>query len=265
MMSFLCGFIFGTGFGMPLLKFLLKKVVPEKEYAKIVAKLRPLEAELRRSFEPRSQAIAPAPAGGGGGSTEDEAATDECTRCHCTMDIPPGYHPTKYCHACAQELVMQYEAAFELAAGAAEALPSLPEPWPVEDVHGVSHVYATFPVDQFHEQALAKVLSLAFQLEMSRRVDGASMIAEERQRQIRVEGWTPEHDDEYLYGELAKRGAALAVSHTDAIVMDDGTQVLPWKSHPAPRSLVIAGALIAAEIDSLLRISIQPVPEEVQP
>jgi hypothetical protein len=90
------------------------------------------------------------------------------------------------------------------------------------------------------------------------------MIAAERQRQIYVEGWTAEHDDEYQYGELAKRAAALAVAHTDAIVMDDGEQVLPWKEHPAPRSLVIAGALIAAEIDSLLRVYILPVPEDAQ-
>lgn len=86
-------------------------------------------------------------------------------------------------------------------------------------------------------------------------VTGAEMIAAERQRQVEVEGWTREHDDEHTFGELAKRAAALAVAHTDAIVLDDGEQVKPWKMHREPRSLVIAGALIAAEIDRIHRSS----------
>jgi hypothetical protein len=84
-------------------------------------------------------------------------------------------------------------------------------------------------------------------------MNGIELIATERQRQIDAEGWTLEHDDEHIFGELAKRAAALAVSHTDAIVMDDGERVLPWKEHRHPRNLVIAGALIAAEIDRLQR------------
>jgi hypothetical protein len=84
-------------------------------------------------------------------------------------------------------------------------------------------------------------------------MSGIELIAAERQRQIDVENWTPEHDDAHQFGDLAKRAAALAVSHTDAIVMDDGERVLPWKEHLAPRSLIIAGALIAAEIDRLQR------------
>lgn len=82
---------------------------------------------------------------------------------------------------------------------------------------------------------------------------GVELIAEERKRQIDVEVWTAQHDDDHQHGELVKRAAALAVSHTDAIVMDDGERVLPWKEHLAPRSLIIAGALIAAEIDRLQR------------
>lgn len=84
-------------------------------------------------------------------------------------------------------------------------------------------------------------------------MSGADLITAERQRQIDVEGWTSEHDDLHQYGELAKKAAALAVSYTDAVVMEDGDQILPWKEHPHPRSLVIAGALIAAEIDRLQR------------
>lgn len=34
-------------------------------------------------------------------------------------------------------------------------------------------------------------------------MNGAQLIAEERQRQIEVENWTPEHDDEYDNEELA--------------------------------------------------------------
>jgi hypothetical protein len=89
---------------------------------------------------------------------------------------------------------------------------------------------------------------------------GVGLIAAERKRQVEAEGWAPDHDDEHLFGELAKRGAALAVAHTDAVVMDGDEQVRPWKMHTAPRSLVIAGALIAAEIDRLQRLNAKQTP-----
>lgn len=87
---------------------------------------------------------------------------------------------------------------------------------------------------------------------------GIELIAAERKRQIEVEGWTPEHDDKYICGEL--RDAALAYG----IVCDDRAgdcasdwwpwDVGWWKPSDDPiRNLVKAGALIAAEIDRLQR------------
>lgn len=90
---------------------------------------------------------------------------------------------------------------------------------------------------------------------------GAEMIAAERQRQMDVEGWTPDHDAEHGACEMAMAAVAYAIQ-----AIDDTNGVhctppavawWPWESvwfKPTDpiRSLVKAGALIAAEIDRLL-------------
>ena len=96
---------------------------------------------------------------------------------------------------------------------------------------------------------------------------GAEMIAAERRRQIEVEGWTPDHDDEHYCGEMA--GAATSYAHLAARQLGSGMfaaeMAAPpsqdwrwshewWKPSEDPlRNLVRAGALIAAEIDRLVR------------
>ena len=40
---------------------------------------------------------------------------------------------------------------------------------------------------------------------------GIDLIAEERQRQISVEGWTPQHDDTHTDNSLAKAAACYAM------------------------------------------------------
>lgn len=76
---------------------------------------------------------------------------------------------------------------------------------------------------------------------------GAELIAQERQRQVEQEGWTPEHDARHVNGELAEAAAAYAT----------GTLSLwPWglswwKPKDRISNLVRAGALIAAEIDRI--------------
>lgn len=94
---------------------------------------------------------------------------------------------------------------------------------------------------------------------------GAELIAAERQRQVRAEGWSASHDDSHNHGELAISAACYAAHGTDAEVSMHGEDAMPWGScddkrrkHDRVRQLTIAGALIAAEIDRLLRLKSQP-------
>jgi hypothetical protein len=100
---------------------------------------------------------------------------------------------------------------------------------------------------------------------------GAHQILSERQRQLEVEGYGAEHDAQNVNGELAQAAAAYAlgseVSHIHfartvgpKVSLDNLVEIWPatWAphydkrgQHPRLRQLVIAGALIAAEIDRL--------------
>lgn len=97
---------------------------------------------------------------------------------------------------------------------------------------------------------------------------GIELIAEERQRQISEEGWTPEHDDDHQEFELAAAGATYALKAAgfpdaphiigDNIRFNNEVPLWPfsleaWKPGEPIRDLVKAGALIAAEIDRLQR------------
>ena len=109
---------------------------------------------------------------------------------------------------------------------------------------------------------------------------GIQRIADERARQIAEEGWTPEHDDEHLQGELALVGALYATpmrlfeqrrNDDLAVIFCDpwpSTWTKRWDKRlvrrddpPFPNNADIfrihelekAGALVAAEIDRLLR------------
>jgi hypothetical protein len=112
---------------------------------------------------------------------------------------------------------------------------------------------------------------------------GAELIAGERQRQIEKEGWTADHDDEHKDGELAIAAACYAApysikadvcrlipcscreaccEHFGGTIEKRGWQdPWPWSEgwdkrgkHSRIKSLAVAGALIAAEIDRLLRV-----------
>lgn len=96
-------------------------------------------------------------------------------------------------------------------------------------------------------------------------MDGAQRIAAERKRQVEVEGWDAAHDDRpFRKGRLAVAAAcyALHAGH----VLDParvGWEHKPpsfwpfagrwWKPKDPVRDLERAGALIAAEIDRILR------------
>ena len=86
----------------------------------------------------------------------------------------------------------------------------------------------------------------------------------ERVRQITVEGWTTEHDDTHVEGELAGAASAYAMSAAAAIQLrrDAPLRDIPpffmfkpchWEPTNARRDLVKAGALILAEIERLDR------------
>lgn len=99
---------------------------------------------------------------------------------------------------------------------------------------------------------------------------GAEMIAAERQRQKSGEGWTSAHDEQHAKGELVDAAICYA-TNTDAhdgFVRTGDTEydyfapLWPWSDswdkrskHDQLRSLTIAGALIAAEIDRLQRVA----------
>lgn len=85
-------------------------------------------------------------------------------------------------------------------------------------------------------------------------------IAAERKRQIEKEGWSFEHDDEHDDGSLAQAAAWYATRHADAPASGHARAAWPsswawsWKKpKDAHRNLIIAGALILAEIERLDR------------
>ena len=100
--------------------------------------------------------------------------------------------------------------------------------------------------------------------------DGVSIIAAERQRQVEVEGYRFAHDDQHDEGELAIAAACYAASSANSQLFIDNTgagegnaMVDPWPfekaldkraKHNRLKKLAIAGALVCAEIDRLLRI-----------
>lgn len=96
--------------------------------------------------------------------------------------------------------------------------------------------------------------------------EGATRILKERIRQITVEGWDADHDDQHIHGDLAVHAAGLAVYGTDAIVDDpvgrvdrdaadihDEWGLIEKHKDDPERMLEIAGALIAAELDRVIR------------
>jgi len=86
---------------------------------------------------------------------------------------------------------------------------------------------------------------------------GAKLIAKERTRQIRKEGWRAEHDDTHCKGELARAARcylAPKLKEDSETPREWPWDIEWWKpSDDKIKNLVRAGALIAAEIDRLKR------------
>ena len=93
----------------------------------------------------------------------------------------------------------------------------------------------------------------------------------ERERQMAVEGWTPEHDDKHVGGEMAQAAACYALARPAKSL--DNKPLWPWsplwwKPRDRRRNLVRAGSLILAEIerlDRLDRLSALTASEDAKP
>ena len=110
------------------------------------------------------------------------------------------------------------------------------------------------------------VASMPHSQKIGAEVSAAERIAAERRRQIESEGWTPEHDDEHTGGAMAQAAACYAIATVPRYA---GCFPIAWPWSPQwdkrplgsvaattdvrVRALEKAGALIAAEIDRLLR------------
>ncbi|MBD8654160.1 hypothetical protein IFT68_00785 [Oxalobacteraceae sp. CFBP 13730] len=81
----------------------------------------------------------------------------------------------------------------------------------------------------------------------------------ERQRQVKVEGWTPARDDEHADGQMAGAAACYAVRDITHWARSEITKTLwPWasewwKPRTKRENLIRAGALVLAEIERLDR------------
>lgn len=94
---------------------------------------------------------------------------------------------------------------------------------------------------------------------------GIELIAEERTRQIEVEGFTPEHDDQHNRGQLAAAAdsyriyADMLIEHGDNLPACFIPKQWPWErswwkpSKDPVRNLVKAGALYQAQADFFRR------------
>lgn len=100
----------------------------------------------------------------------------------------------------------------------------------------------------------------------------AQLMAEERERQISEEGWSPEHDDEHVNGELANVAACFSATnelylyskHSDGLHNMTACHLYPWEdkyykkaSKNRKQQLIVAGALIIAELERLERAEVQ--------
>jgi len=96
--------------------------------------------------------------------------------------------------------------------------------------------------------------------------EAIELIKKERQRQVSYEGWSPEHDDLHDKGELAMAAACYAAPEQVYTVKVRNDfygfhDAWPWDKgwdkrdkHDRQKQLVIAGALVIAELERLSRI-----------
>lgn len=130
---------------------------------------------------------------------------------------------------------------------------------------------------EFEDEELAVdiIIEALAQYRLNKTNTGVSLIAKERKRQIDEEGWSSKHDDKHIWDELALAAAVYAIprNHRTIIAGSRGESNIqralwPFEFHffkPSTHSdhipraeerikeLKKAGALIAAEIDRIIR------------
>lgn len=117
--------------------------------------------------------------------------------------------------------------------------------------------------DTTSERAALSAAILAYEAAKPKGVtEAAKDVLAERHRQVSVEGWTPEHDDEHDTGEMARAAACYALGKPEVHGYRVGAHVTLWpwdwkwwKPKNRRRDLVRAGALILAEIERLDRLT----------
>jgi hypothetical protein len=90
--------------------------------------------------------------------------------------------------------------------------------------------------------------------EIRRRMEIVAAILDERERQTQEEGWTESHDDLHQNRELAQAAACYAV-HPRPSMWPWATDILKVDAKSYEDRLVIAGALIVAELERVRRMS----------
>ncbi len=95
--------------------------------------------------------------------------------------------------------------------------------------------------------------------------NGIDLIMAERQRQISGEGFSSSHDDNWLDGEMVDAAMCYLYARNDrrkSVRDENGFWLWPWatewfKPGDYKRNLVKAGALIAADLDRVIRLEQQ--------
>lgn len=80
---------------------------------------------------------------------------------------------------------------------------------------------------------------------------GIELIIAERQRQVNQEGWTSEHDDKYINGELSKAAFCYQQGHNKSKKWPWDKRY--WKPTTEVRDHVKAGALLLADKERIER------------
>ncbi|RTS78088.1 hypothetical protein DY947_22695 [Pseudomonas aeruginosa] len=182
--------------------------------------------------------------------------------CLCGMPMTEGHHSPAGCSSLE-----------EFATHSAQAQHSVPEGWRIERSAECIVVMnlnngAGYAAARDGESGIAESVLYLLAADLLAAAPGTEVpqawldVQAERKRQVEVEGWTPEHDDEHSHGQMARAAACYALAGSSA--PNDGTAALLvslawpwderwWKPSTARRDMVKACALGLAEIERLDR------------